>query len=38
MCVSPKLSYNINELKHIAALPPNWDNEGALSFDADFIQ
>ncbi len=38
MCVSPKLSDNINELKQIAALPPNWDNEGALPFDTDFIQ
>ena len=32
------LSDNMEELKHIAALPPNWDNEGAVPFDADFIQ
>ena len=38
MCVSPKLSDNINELRYIAELPPNWDNEGAIPFDASFIQ
>lgn len=32
------LSDNMEELKHIAALPTNWDNEGAIPFDASFIQ
>lgn len=38
MSTTPTLSDNIEELKHIAVFPPNWDNEGALPFDANFIQ
>ena len=38
MSTTPTLSDNIEELKHIAVFPPNWDNECALSFDADFTQ
>ena len=38
MSTTPPLSDNIGELKHIAVFPPNWDGEGALPFDADFIQ
>jgi len=38
MSTTPTLSDNIEELKRIAVLPPNWDNEGAPPFDASFIQ
>lgn len=38
MSTTPTLSDNIEELKHIAVFPPNWDNEGTLPFGADFIQ
>ena len=32
------LTDNIDQLRDIGALPENWDEEGGLSFGADFIQ